>query len=286
MGFHPKMYAAVRGFDLAGPLCNLVFDGMTVDYWQVHAQTGASGRYVSMHPRVVVMMNGARLRLALDRQSAGQPAVACFIPAGVELWSRVDQPGDLAHLDIHITRPMLRSLSESAAAVAAPVFLTEIGPIASLAELLARECLAPHRDPDHAQRLAHLILLELLHEAPGATTLADTAPPDWIAAVRHHAETNLHDKLSVDTLAAVAGMSRTNFNLRFRAETGQSPYRWVLGLRCHQAQNLMRQGAVLAEIADICGFADQAHFNRVFKAQTGQTPKSWMIEHRADRPGR
>lgn len=282
MGFHPKMYAAVRGFDLACPVSNLVFNGMTVDYWQVNARQGARGRYVSMHPCVVIMMNGARLRLSAERGSAAEPVVACFIPAGVELWSEVDQPGDIAHLDIHINRAMLRSLSESAAAVAAPIFLTDIGPMASMAELLARECLIPNRDPDHAERLAHLILLELLYNAPKDDELAP-ASVDWIAAVQRHAESNLHDKLSVDTLAAVAGMSRTNFNLRFRAETGSSPYRWVLGLRCRQAQSLMRQGAILAEVADICGFSDQAHFNRVFKAQTGVTPKTWMIEHGLDR---
>ena len=57
MGFHPHMYASVRGFDLVDPLCNLVFDQMTVDLWRVVAQEGARGRYVSMHPRIVLLLH-------------------------------------------------------------------------------------------------------------------------------------------------------------------------------------------------------------------------------------
>jgi transcriptional regulator GlxA family with amidase domain len=31
----------------------------------------------------------------------------------------------------------------------------------------------------------------------------------------------------------------------------------------------------LAEIAIVCGFADQSHFTRVFGAHTGQAPGVW-----------
>ena len=276
MGFHPHMYASVRGFDLVDPLCNLVFDQMTVDLWRVVAQEGARGRYVSMHPRIVLLLQGATLCL---RQKDGpeRRAAACFIPAGVELWGRVEAPGEMAHVDIHLDRRTLRGLSDRAVALPEPILLPDLGPLAPLADLLARECRDPHRDPGHVERLAQLILLELLHHA--APRAPDPAPErqSWVAGVEAHVLNHLREKLSVDRLAQVAGMSRTSFNRRFREVLGKAPYQWVLEMRCAQAQRLMTKGLSLAEVADLCGFSDQAHFNRVFKSVTGQTPNLWMI---------
>lgn len=279
MGFHPRMYASVEGFDLVDPLSNLGFDRMTVDLWRVSARAGAKGRYVSMHPRVVLLLDGVRLALSDRKDAVGPLCAACFIPAGVQIWSHVATPGDMTHLDIHLSRAQLLALSAQAGAITKPILLPELGPLAALGEILARECREPNRAPGHAERLAQLILLELLHHAdPGADTAATGIR--WLEAVQRHAAENLRDRLSVDDLAEVAGMSRTSFNRHFRAEMGKAPYAWVLELRCDQAERMMRQGLPFAEVAVVCGFSDQPHFNRVFKSVTGLSPSHWMIEQR------
>lgn len=277
MGFHPHMYARVTGFDLMEPLSTLAFDQMTVDFWRVAAQAGARGRYVSMHPRVVILFDGAALSL-YEKGHAPQRAVGFFIPAGVEVWSRAEQPGALAHLDIHISRKALGALPGKAADITRPILLQELGSVAPLAELLARECERPGRDRRHAERLAHLILLEMLHSAGPLPAARGSGLPDWLGAVRAHVLANLRDKLSVDRLAEVAGMSRSSFNRHIREALNTAPYHWVLELRCAQAQRLMAQEMPLAEVAMLCGFSDQAHFNRVFKAVTGRTPTLWRQE--------
>lgn len=277
MGFHPHMYASVHGFDLVEPLYNLAFKQMTVDFWRVTARRGARGRYVSMHPRVVIVLDGPGLLLKAHDGPEVQGSV-CFIPAGVEIRGRVREPGEMAHLDIHLDRKALLALTGGAADITRPIILSDPGPVAALAGLLAKECRSPGRGARHAEHLAQLILLEILHHGGPKPVPADA--PDggqaWLAQVRSYALGNLRTKLSVDTLAGVAGMSRTSFNRRFRQAVAISPYQWLLELRCEQAQRLMQQGVPFAEVAALCGFADQAHYNRVFKAVTGQSPGGWL----------
>ncbi|MBN9136643.1 MAG: helix-turn-helix domain-containing protein, partial [Phyllobacterium sp.] len=39
---------------------------------------------------------------------------------------------------------------------------------------------------------------------------------------------------------------------------------------------LLRTGHSLNHIAELAGFADQAHFTRVFRQHTGLTPAAWQ----------
>jgi AraC family transcriptional regulator len=269
------MFSALHGFEPTGPAQSRIFDQMTVDYWQVEVRPEAAGRYVSMHPRFVLMLDDRRISLATDRARPPVPCLASYIPAGLEVWSRLDTPGPLRHLDIHLSSRRLKAIAGSDAARAAPVLLTDLGTLAPLAQALCDECREPARTADHAERLAQLVVLEVLHrgraEAPAIAPVGQ-----WLADLRAHVVANLNQRIAVDDLAAIAGMSRTHFNRRFREVAQCSPYQWVLGLRVDQARQLLRGQLPLAEVASITGFADQAHFSRVFKAMTGMAPGRWM----------
>lgn len=250
---------------------------MTVDCWQVDARPGAAGRYVSMHPRVVLMLDGRRILLATGRGLLPQPCMASYIPAGLEIWSRLEAPGPLRHLDIHLPFKRLKAIAAPDAVLTAPVFLTDLGSLAPIAQVLCDECSAPARTADHVERLAQLVLLEVLHRGR-ADGMTDAAPDHWVSDLRAHVSANINQRIAVDDLAEIAGMSRTHFNRRFRAAVQCSPYQWVLGIRIDHARHLMRQQLPLADVASATGFADQAHFNRVFKAVTGMAPGRWMNE--------
>ena len=87
---------------------------------------------------------------------------------------------------------------------------------------------------------------------------------------------------SVATLAAACGLSRSHFAHAFRATTGVPPHRWLLLHRVGQAREMMvRTDRRLAEIAQLCGFADQSHFSRTFRSVMGSSPAVWRRERRA-----
>ncbi len=80
-------------------------------------------------------------------------------------------------------------------------------------------------------------------------------------------------RIELDELAAVAGVSRFHLVRLFRAATGESPHRFLLGLRIERAARLLASAELsIAAVADACGFADQAHMTRRFRAAKGATP--------------
>lgn len=91
--------------------------------------------------------------------------------------------------------------------------------------------------------------------------------------VREHVHQHLDASLTLEELAAVAGMSRFRFARRFRSSTGTTPHEYVLRARVGRACVLLeRTGTPLFEVAARCGFADQSHLTREFRKRTGTTP--------------
>ncbi|MDN7496437.1 helix-turn-helix domain-containing protein [Burkholderia gladioli] len=87
--------------------------------------------------------------------------------------------------------------------------------------------------------------------------------------------------LSLDTLAAVAGLSVSRFTARFRNEVGLSPHRYLCLVRVRRAQDLLCDGLAPSLVATEVGFFDQSHLCRHFRRVLGVTPRDFVI----GRPG-
>ena len=85
---------------------------------------------------------------------------------------------------------------------------------------------------------------------------------------------NLGEKLSLEAIAGVAGISPSHFVALFRQSTGSAPHQYVLTQRIEKAKQLLTQTKLpVSEIAVRTGFADQSHFTRVLRDRTGLTPR-------------
>lgn len=129
-----------------------------------------------------------------------------------------------------------------------------------------------------AMRIA--ILLRLLQRQE--TERAGTALPAWrLTRVFRHVEEHLDGPITLQDMAAAAGLSRMHFAAQFRAATGQRPHDYLLRRRIERAQSLMREdGASLVDVALSVGFQTQAHFTTVFKRICGETPHRWRSRER------
>ena len=78
--------------------------------------------------------------------------------------------------------------------------------------------------------------------------------------------------LTLDDLAAAAGLSRYYFLRAFRRALGVTPHAYLTGRRIAAAKTFLAGSAPLSEVAVACGFYDQSHFTRSFKGCTGVTP--------------
>jgi AraC family transcriptional regulator len=125
--------------------------------------------------------------------------------------------------------------------------------------------------------------LLVLQQAPGSTRPASEAlTPARLRRVHAHVAANLSRDLTIRDLAGCVGLSPSHFGRAFKAETGQSPYAYVLRMRVERVQQLLRHGSLsLAEIAIDCGFATQSHMTETFRRSTGLPPAQWRRLHGA-----
>ncbi len=104
------------------------------------------------------------------------------------------------------------------------------------------------------------------------------APPDVASARRiqrslDFIETHLSSALSIEQLAAAAGLSMSSLQRGFRAVTGEPVHRYVVRRRVEHARELLRQCELPAsEVALAAGFSHQSHMARWMKRLTGVAP--------------
>lgn len=87
---------------------------------------------------------------------------------------------------------------------------------------------------------------------------------------------NLHQKLSIDSIAKMAYVSKSNFFRMFKDELGTSPNEFILHERISRAKELLKSRNSIKETAFQTGFSDTNYFTRVFKQLVGVTPKSYQ----------
>jgi AraC-like DNA-binding protein len=113
------------------------------------------------------------------------------------------------------------------------------------------------------------------------------APDDWLVSVRdpHIARAVAAmreapgEPWTVDSLARVARASRTVFAERFHELVGDSPSRYLAGLRMEQAKDLLREGRLsVGEVALRLGYGSDVAFSRAFRRHTGMSPATWRRE--------
>jgi len=100
--------------------------------------------------------------------------------------------------------------------------------------------------------------------------------------VLQYVDDHLAAKITLQDLAAVAGLSRMHFAAQFRAAIGTRPHKYLLKRRIERAEELLKQAEVsLVDVALRVGFQTQAHFTTVFKRFLGDTPYQWRCAYLA-----
>jgi AraC-like DNA-binding protein len=86
-------------------------------------------------------------------------------------------------------------------------------------------------------------------------------------------EGHLDEKIRLDGLAAMAGLSTDHFARAFHQSVGAPPHTYLLRRRLEQVEHMLRETrAPLSEIALATGFSDQSHLARHFRRWAGMSP--------------
>jgi AraC-like DNA-binding protein len=86
-------------------------------------------------------------------------------------------------------------------------------------------------------------------------------------------DAHLSEKVSLDDLSAMAGLSHHHFARAFQQSVGIPPHKYLLRRRLEHVQKMLRDTQLpLSEIAQVAGFSDQSHLARHFRRVTGISP--------------
>jgi len=152
--------------------------------------------------------------------------------------------------------------------------------------LLMSEAFAEHDGRQVAlDRLFEYLIVQVIRHVVtegivSGGVLAALADPRLARAV-----TAMHERpdrlWTLDDLAEVTGMSRTNFARHFRDVAGATPMDYLARWRMTIAQNLLRKGKSIKSVASAVGYESPAALTRTFAKIVGVSPRQWLAT-RAD----
>lgn len=90
-----------------------------------------------------------------------------------------------------------------------------------------------------------------------------------------YVSSNLNAQVSIDDMAAHAGMSRAVFHRKFKQATTLSPIQFVKSMRLNSAAMKIAEGMTISEAAMSVGYVSASQFSREFKRLYGQSPRQW-----------
>lgn len=130
-----------------------------------------------------------------------------------------------------------------------------------------------------AARADRLTLEVAVTEAVSAFVAAERVLPDHTRPVRRaqaYLRAHLADAVSLDTLAADAGLDKFHLSRAFRAQVGLPPHAYLTQLRVAAARRMLDRGLPAADVAQRVGLYDQSQLNRHFRRIVGTTPGRYV----------
>jgi transcriptional regulator GlxA family with amidase domain len=158
-------------------------------------------------------------------------------------------------------------------------FYTSSGPSAAIDLSLALI------EEDYGRHVASVVAQEFVsapingngqHKLPGPLVF-DSQPGDRFAELIPWIMRNLHEDLSINTLARRACMSPSHFNRAFKSVFGSTPAEFVETLRVNEARRrLSVPKRTLETIAASVGFSDAQTFRRAFERRFQTKPRTYL----------
>ncbi|MEM7053660.1 MAG: AraC family transcriptional regulator, partial [Pseudomonadota bacterium] len=207
--------------------------------------------YAGEHYLVVIPYTDYAARIRIGDHNPGQSRISghggSITPPGAAVTIETDQPAELLLIEIHRNRA--ESIIQRAAGVrdwiAKPVVdLIDQG-LTNLAIEARRSLLAdPIKAAPYLEALADAIMARLACKMVGLGLGAlpkEGLAPTTVKRVIETIERNLAEKLRIEELAELAGLSRSHFSRAFQATTGHSPQEFLIQRRLCQARSLLSE---------------------------------------------
>lgn len=99
-----------------------------------------------------------------------------------------------------------------------------------------------------------------------------------ISKIKNYINQNFDKKISVEDLAAIAGLNKSYLGTYFKQVTGMNIKEYINRIKVNYAKYAMTElGMNVSEAARYCGISDVYYFSKKFKELTGKNPSSYSI---------
>jgi AraC family transcriptional regulator len=140
----------------------------------------------------------------------------------------------------------------------------------------ARAAAAEHLERDDAIRQLLAAVIDAASDTKPTPVRLAARDERRISDALRYIELNAAEPLDLDTLAAVAVMSKYHFLRTFRHLVGMTPYKYLLRFRLRRAAaRLATSAEPVSSIAFEAGFGDLSTFNGMFRGTFGVSPTTW-----------
>jgi len=186
-----------------------------------------------------------------------------------------DQPWSyvMLYVDAQWLAGIEQGFAEEASEVFQPVAATHTQSPALFNGLtgLYAQLVDPHRDVLAKHEAAVLFFSSMQQELGRSVALRKPANVRVERAAEYIDEHFLRT-IRLQEICAAACLSEAYLIRAFEQRYHMTPHAYLINRRIQHAQTQLREGALIADIAQQTGFADQAHFQRVFKKHLAATP--------------
>ena len=229
------------------------------------SQSSVVGPHVETRIRLEAGFRGLALLVAHDALARKLEALLGFPPQG-----------DLEFApNVSLIEPLAHHLQNST------LFLAQ--------ELDASNALSP--DSAFKEFEEYLILLFLRANRHSFSDLLRAPPKEngapWqVKLTEDYLEANWTKSITIEDIAAIAGISARSIFKAFRQSRGYSPMTFLKELRLKKAREMLQKaerGASVAGIAGRCGFSSLGHFARDYEKRFGERPSATLREARGRR---
>lgn len=228
---------------------------------------------------LLTQFGGSRVEEGADETSrlSTLPSMSMLMPAHCATHWRYSGTVDFAVFYIpERSDGVFGQLLECCARTQAPLAFSDALVSAAARQLLDELNFGKKADLGFMARLA-AVMLEQVFRALSMQIPGLINPPhiqlarlqSVVAYMREH----LAEDLSINQLAARAGVSPAHFRRLFDSAMGIAPHRYVMNLRLERALELLMQTDLpILHVALECGFSSQSHLTAAFKKEHGTTP--------------
>lgn len=99
---------------------------------------------------------------------------------------------------------------------------------------------------------------------------------DNIKRIIEFLQEKYNEDYSLEDMARLANLSPYHFIRVFKAQTGKTPYEFLLDIKIENAKELLRfANRNITEICFLCGFKNPSHFAAIFKRRVGVSPSEY-----------